>query len=427
MIIKIQKPKGTRDFSPEEMKTRRKVEEQMRRICRGWGYEEVHTPTFETLDLFELKSGEEIIEEIYGFEDKSGRELVLRPEITASIMRFYSNELRANPKPLKLFYFGNCFRYEQPQRGRYREFWQFGTEVIGGEVKYIEPEIISLANDILCSLGLSFELKIGNIGILRQLMDHYGVSLDKQNKALSVIDSGDDVDSELKELDLPDDLIRKLIKLKNSDSPLKEAKNQFDDISEHSNQLEEFKKTISYLEDFGVKEYEIDLSVTRGLDYYMGTVFEMYAKGLGAQNQICGGGTYKFPELLQGNIASSGFGLGFDRIIDAIKSQRIEIELEPRAEAYVAPLSDEFRSQAISVTKELRKELSVEMDLKGRGIGDQLSFANRLNIPYVVIIGEEEVKEDAVTLKNMDSGEQNTMGLNEAIIKMKKGLDKEED
>lgn len=402
------------------MKKRRKVENKIRDITKRWGYEEINTPTFEALDLFKLKSGEEIVEEIYEFKDKSDRELALRPEITASVMRFYSNELKAKPKPLKLFYFGNCFRYEQPQRGRYREFWQFGTEVIGGKQEYVEAEIIALADSVIDSLNLSYELKIGNIGILRSLMNYYDLKIAKQNVVLSKIDKFEDnLREALKKENIPDDLIKKLIDLNETNQPLKEVKEYFDDINKSKEKIEAFEKTLNYLKDFGITNFSLDLSVTRGLDYYMGTVFEVFAEGLGSQNQICGGGTYKFPELIQEDVASTGFGLGFDRIIAAIKTQKDGIKFSPRSWIYVAPLSDEFRGKALSVTKKLRNHFSVEVDLKGRGIGDQLSYANRIGIPYVILLGEEEIKQEKVALKDMKSGKQNKYELDEVIKKIK--------
>ena len=164
----ISKPRGTRDFTPEEMKKRRWLERKMRDVFERYGYEEIATPTIEHLELFTLKSGEGIIEETYAFEDKAGRKLALRPELTAPVMRFYVERFQMDAKPLKFYYFGNCFRYDRPQKGRYREFWQFGCELIGSDKPEAIAELISLAYNILRESGLrNVIVRVGNLDILR--------------------------------------------------------------------------------------------------------------------------------------------------------------------------------------------------------------------------------------------------------------------
>ncbi|MHC1575771.1 MAG: histidine--tRNA ligase, partial [Methanosarcinaceae archaeon] len=163
--MKISKPRGTRDFLPEETTRRRHVENIMRQVVNNWGYHEIITPTFEKLDLFTLKSGEGVVGELYNFMDKGNREMTLRPELTAPVMRMYVNGLQANPRPLKLFYFENCFRYERPQKGRYREFWQFGVEVIGSKLTDADAEIIALASEMIRAVGIQGDLHVGHLGI----------------------------------------------------------------------------------------------------------------------------------------------------------------------------------------------------------------------------------------------------------------------
>ena len=156
-------PRGTTDFTPEEMEKRRYVEEKMASTFKSFGYREIQTPTFETLELFTAKSGDSIIDEIYAFSDKGGRELALRPELTAPVIRFYVDKLQMEPKPLKLYYFGNCFRYDRPQKGRYREFQQAGCEIIGADTPEAYAELIAMAYNILKNVGLK-NIKL-NIGI----------------------------------------------------------------------------------------------------------------------------------------------------------------------------------------------------------------------------------------------------------------------
>ena len=152
--MEFNKPRGTRDFLFEDMEERKHVENTIRSVVENYGFKEIKTPIFEDLELFTTKSGEGIKEEIYHFQDKGGRDLALRPELTASVSRLYNNNLQKAAKPLKMYYFGSCFRYERPQAGRFRQFWQFGIEVIGGTPIYNEAEIIAMANEALSQVGI---------------------------------------------------------------------------------------------------------------------------------------------------------------------------------------------------------------------------------------------------------------------------------
>ena len=166
----LQKPRGTRDFLPDEMEARRTIEWRLREVARRWGYREVCTPEFEDLELFTMRSGEGIIEEMYVFTDKGGRNLALRPEITASVIRMYINEAKVAPKPLRWCYFADCFRYERPQKGRYRQFWQFGVELIGADTALADAEVIMLASDMLNATGVTYELKVGHLSFMKNLL-----------------------------------------------------------------------------------------------------------------------------------------------------------------------------------------------------------------------------------------------------------------
>ena len=170
----IQRPRGTRDFLPEETEKRGRAKKAMQDVLERWGYQEVATPTFEHLELFTIKSGASVVEEIYSFTDKGGRDLALRPELTAPVMRMYVSELQNSPKPQRLWYFGNCFRYERPQRGRFREFWQMGAELIGGAKPDSEAEAIALADGMLRSVGVAGDIHVGYLGLIRSILGKIG-------------------------------------------------------------------------------------------------------------------------------------------------------------------------------------------------------------------------------------------------------------
>ncbi|MCJ7640177.1 MAG: ATP phosphoribosyltransferase regulatory subunit, partial [Euryarchaeota archaeon] len=165
----LARPRGTRDLLPADMRRRRFVESRFKDVAERWGYREVATPAFEPLELFTLKSGEAIVDELYSFTDKGGRSLALRPELTAPVARLYVNELQATPKPLKLYYFGDCFRYERPQSGRYRQFWQFGIELIGSALPEADAEVIALAQRMLASVELDANIHVGSLDVLRAI------------------------------------------------------------------------------------------------------------------------------------------------------------------------------------------------------------------------------------------------------------------
>jgi histidyl-tRNA synthetase len=405
--MKITKPRGTRDFLPAETTRRRYVENIMREVVKNWGYSEVITPTFEHLDLFTLKSGEGIVGELYNFTDKGDREMTLRPELTAPVMRMFVNEMQATPKPLKLFYFENCFRYERPQKGRFREFWQFGVELMGSSKPDSDAEVIALASSMLSAAGIKGSLHVGHLGIIRHVLS--AMDNEQQSKIMRFVDKKDDtgLDDYLEEINAPADLRRNLLELicLRGEDAVQKARTITGEIPE----LDTFEELLVLLDAHGI-EYEIDFGIARGLDYYTGMVFEIYAEGLGAQNQICGGGSYQLIKLFGGgDVPSTGFGLGFDRIMEICKR-------EPKEQKKIAVIAmDTTRLKAIKVANTLRDFVPVHIDLMGRNFKSQLSYANAIGVDYVVIIGEREVETGKVTLKDMESGKQVLLTVDEVI------------
>jgi histidyl-tRNA synthetase len=406
----VNKPRGTRDFLPADTARRRYVESIMRDVARKWGYSEIITPTFEHLDLFTLKSGEGIVGELYNFTDKGGREMTLRPELTAPVMRLYVNELQSFPKPLKLFYFENCFRYERPQKGRFREFWQFGVELIGSGKPDSDAEVIALADSMLKAVGVKGDLKIGNLAVIRTLLS--GLEPEVVSKVMRLVDKKEYAGLEglLEEIgaeeQLKSDLFH-LIKL--------EGRYILPDVKEIVGNLPElvsFEKTLKLLDAYGV-DYTLDFGIARGLDYYTGMVFEVYAEGLGAQKQVCGGGSYQLIQLFGGgDVPSTGFGIGFDRIMEICP-------LTPPAPKTLVMISKpDVHLETINFANELRKHVPVHIDLMERNFKAQLSYANTINADYAVIVGEKELEARKLTLKDMVSGEQKLLTLEEIIEKV---------
>ncbi len=406
----VNRPRGTRDFLPAATSRRRYVESIMRNVARNWGYSEIITPTFEHLDLFTLKSGEGIVGELYNFMDKGGRDMTLRPELTAPVMRMYVNELQALPKPLKLFYFENCFRYERPQKGRFREFWQFGVELIGSSKPDSDAEVIALANAMLKAAGIKGDMKIGNLAVIRTILQE----LDSEivSKVMRLVDKKEyeGLEALLEEIGAGETLkssLFRLIKLEGK-GILPQVKEIVGNIPE----LESFEKTLELLDAYGV-EYSLDFGIARGLDYYTGMVFEVYGEGLGAQKQVCGGGSYQLIQLFGGgNVPSTGFGIGFDRIMEIC-------ELEPDEPKKLVMVSKPATHlEAVKIANKLREHVPVYVDLMERNFKAQLTFANNINADYVVIAGEKELEAGKLTLKDMESGEQELLTVEEVIEKV---------
>jgi len=403
----LQKPRGTRDFLPDEMEQRREIEGRMREIGRRWGYREICTPEFEELELFTIRSGEGIIQEMYVFEDKGGRMMALRPELTAPVLRMYVNEGRTLPKPLRWYYFADCFRYERPQKGRYRQFWQFGVELIGVDSALAEAEIILLAEEILSATGISFSIHVGHLALMRSMLG--GIPEQEQKRIRMFLDKKDfDGLSEYLSSKGRDDLSASLIQLASCRN-LNDVFTITGDLPEK----ERIEELFSILDKAGIT-YILDPGIARGLDYYTGMVFEIFARNLGTENQVLGGGTYRLAYLFGGeDTPSCGFAIGFDRVMVS----RGPLAPSHRAVAGIAH-TPEGREWAITAAREFRAAgIRTELDLSGRTLSQQLSRISK-SADYALIIGQRERENAVVTLKNLTSGIQKELPLPEAVLEV---------
>ena len=404
----IQKPRGTRDFLPDEMEARRSIEAKMREAVRRFGYREVCTPEFEELELFTLRSGEGIMQEMYVFEDKGGRKLALRPEITAAVIRMYINEAKVAPKPLRWCYFADCFRYERPQKGRYRQFWQFGAELIGADTTLADAEVIMLAAEALNATGVTWDLRVGHLAFMKNLL----ADLDPgaQRRVMAHLDK--------KDFEGLAETLAGMGKtgLNESLTALVECRTLAEafEIAGTIPEKERVEQTMEILDASGVR-YSLNFGIARGLDYYTGMVFEGFAENLGAENQILGGGAYRLAHLFGGDdVASCGFAIGFDRVMVSLG----EVFAAKDTIAGIV-CTDEGRTFALSVACQFRAAgIRAEMDLMGRGLGAQLAHASK-TADFAVVIGKREADAGQVTLKNLHSGEQKTLDPAAAIAEVK--------
>ena len=406
-------PRGTRDFTSEEMQKRKFGEDNIRSTFQKYGYKEVQTPIFENLELFTAKSGDTIISELYSFTDKGGREIALRPELTAPVMRFYVEKLQMEPKPLKLFYFGNCFRYDRPQKGRYREFKQAGCELIGTDMPEALAELIAMAYKILENTGLKkIELNIGNLNVLSAIFKKLNLPKDKQQYLIPLIDKSmfEDLLDALSDFGVSSkDASNFLDILQTTDL------NKIQDfVKTNKNAKEEISKTKEILDllknSFNIKKYNIKMSIVRGLDYYKGIVFEIEAPVLGAEKQLCGGGAYELVALFGGKeTPTSGFAIGFDRTILALETEKYKFPKQ-KIDVFVIPVSQDMIKKALEISEILRsKGVTTDIDLMRRGIGKSLKYANSINANKAIIIGPEELEKETVAIRDMETGEQKTV------------------
>ena len=409
-------PKGTKDVLPTESYKWHFLEKKIRKTARLFGLQEVRTPTFEHTELFARGVGETtdiVNKEMYTFIDKGERSITLKPEGTASVARcFIENGLAQLPMPLRMYYITPVFRYEGPQAGRLREHHQFGVEMYGVDSAELDVETMLIAKNIFDSLGIKgITLNVNNIGCgncrpkyNQALRDHLQANLDK----MCPVCQQRFVTNPLRILDCKDDRCKKVTA---------EAPSVLDflceDCSSHHG------KVVNLLDKLGV-DYQVDPKIVRGLDYYTKTVFEFVKDDIGAKSTVCGGGRYNnlVAEVGGKPCPAVGFGLGLERLLLTIEACGIEIPNEEKVKVYIAPLNQSV--YAMDVVAKLRAEgVSAMCDVAGRSVKAQMKYADKLGAEYVVVIGDNEIAEGVVTLKNMKTGESESVALSQLVNTIK--------
>jgi histidyl-tRNA synthetase len=441
----VQRPRGTRDFTPKVMNRRLAFEQLLEESARRSGFKRVQTPVFESLELFTAKSGQGVISQLYAFDDKGGRPLTLRPELTAPVMRMVAEEMRNDTKPLRLSYFGQCYRYEEFKKGRYREFFQYGVELIGASGPLAEAEVIALAISMLDACGLKdWQIRIGHVGILKDALSGLGLSLDTPEganeppvaSAMRFLDKGDDngLVALLESNGISADNAAPLRALSNLEGgsetlgPAREILSSLNGVSLEA--LDDLQTTLDAVDALAPTppSLAVDLTVARGLDYYTGMVFEVIVPAMGGEGQVLGGGSYKLLHLfgLPDLDPCCGFGLGFDRVLLALEAQA---EAENRSEVVPGELDTKGLIACIPFNVELDKILPlvgnlrasgqrVELELRGRKIGKAMNWANSIGATSTLVIGPRDLEQGQAMLKNLKTGEQQAVALDaEAVIK----------
>jgi histidyl-tRNA synthetase len=401
-------PRGTADILPEDQKYWRYIERNAEDICRLYGYERLDTPVFEETQLFTRSIGEGtdiVTKEMYIFQDQSHNSLSLRPEGTAPVCRaFVEHGMDNKPQPVKLFYIAPIFRYERPQAGRYRQHHQFGFECIGEASPLIDAEVIDMSCLYFNSLGLkNFSIQLNSIGC-KQCRPQYLESLKSYYaglvESLCPDCSNRYAKNPLRLLDCKQPSCQEI-----ADRSPKSSQNLCPECEAH------FKEVQKYLNILGLP-YSINHRLVRGLDYYTRTVFEIQPEEEGSQSALGGGGRYDdLIEAIGGKPTPAiGFGSGMERIILNLKKQKVAVPGLPAPRVYIASLGDEAKEEALQLTAALRRHNVASLTSSGdRSLKAQLRQANSFTVEYTAIIGEDEVRDKKITLRNMKTGEQKTM------------------
>lgn len=408
----LQTPKGTKDILPDQTALWQALEETCRTVSKRYGYREIRTPIFEYTDLFARGIGEatDIVgKEMYTFVDKGDKSLTLRPELTASIARaVLQNNLMEQGATLRLWYYGPLFRRERPQKGRYRQFHQYGAELLGSAYPESDVEVIQLAYDLLRGLGLSqFELKINTLGNEASRLAYRTALLDYLRPRSAEL-------SEESRTRLEKNPLRIL------DSKDPQDRDVVVDAPVYGGYLDEeskayFAKVCEQLDALAIP-YTVSEHLVRGLDYYSHTVFEFTTGLLGAQDALGGGGRYDglFEQIGEKKISGVGFASGIERLLLLMESEGVQLATDTTTDVYVVTLDDESRTLGGQIARELRAlNRSVVTDLQRRSFKAQMKEANKLGAVTVVIIGESERAAGKVILKDMATGEQSDCPIGE--------------
>ena len=398
----IQKQKGTYDVYGNTGKKIVYLENLLKALMEKYNYEYVRTPLFEASDLFHRGVGETsdiVSKETYDFTDRGNRNITLRPEGTAGVVRsFIENKMYARTEqPIKTWYYGPMYRYERPQSGRYREFYQFGVEVFGTNDPMIDAEIISIPVNFYKLLGLKgIKVNINSLGDAESRKNYRDELIEYFKPHINTLCE----DCKTRFLKNPLRILD--CKVDKETEILKNAPSILDYLNEESKK--HFENVKKYLEALDI-EYVVNPKIVRGLDYYTNTVFEVEAnvEGFGSQNVLCAGGRYNnLVETIGGpSTAGIGFALGFERLLTALDYENINVIEDDGIDVYIIPMSENEKQKSLNVTNNLRMNgFKVDMDYLNRNIKSNFKQADRLNSKFVIIIGEEEIKTNVATIKN---------------------------
>lgn len=404
--------KGTNDILPEESHNWQFVESKMLETASQFGFKEIRVPVFEHTEVFLRSVGDTtdvVQKEMYTFDDKGGRSITLRPELTAGVIRSAIEKGLVNAAlPQKLCYIGGCYRYEKPQAGRLREFHQFGVECVGAAAPNADAEVISLAGAVLENIGIkNISLEINSIGCPecrkeyhKALKEYFSKNADTlcdtckdrlDRNPMRILDCKSPICSEIAE-NAPVVI----------DFLCDDCKNHFEAVKANLNAMN--------------IEFKVNPKIVRGLDYYTRTVFEFVSGDIGAQSTVCGGGRYDglIGQMGGPQTPSLGFAMGIERLMLVLKAQNTELPKAHTCDLFIATLGESATLKASALCKELRDEgYKAETDICGRGLKAQMKYANKIGAKFTLVLGDNEVENGKASLKNMSNSSEKEINLNE--------------
>jgi len=426
--MKFESLKGFRDFLPEEMAARREIFDRVENVVRKFGFREIDLPSMEKMELFEVKSGEELVDQTYSFEDKGERKVTLIPEQTPSRARVLASEKSLN-QPVKWYSTSKRWRYEQTQKGRLREFYQTDVDIFGADSVEADAEIIAVLVETMRELDVedAVEVLINDRNLVEEVLGKEGI--EDKREVMEVIDDREKMSrkeflGELEDIGLDREKAESVEEIVCISGPLSEKLRELEKLvsGDAEEELERMKELKGLLEGYGVLgTVKLDMSIVRGLDYYTGLVFEVFDKK-GELRAICGGGRYdELVELFGGEeVPAVGFAIGDAVIEELMRREGVWPEEKLKTDVYVLPVSKSVRTEATEIVNDLRDEdLVVETDLKDRNVSAQLNYANSIGAEKVIIVGERDLEEGKVTVKDMESGEEKLISLEEVVEKVK--------
>ncbi len=420
----FQPVRGMRDLIGEEAQAFTYIISNSRETASLYGYKEVITPHVEPLELLSAKSGEEIRQRMFIFKDLGDRQVALRPEFTASIARLATTLLKNDPKPLRLFSVGTVYRYDEPQRGRYREFWQSNFELMGSAKPEADAEIILLTNSIMKSLGLqNYAFKIGHIGVIRGILSQEGIEEKTQNSVLQLMDKKEyDAALKLVDSDKCKSMLNGLLQIRGNDwlDTVEQIQTYVADYEKAKAAAENLAEVLKLVTESADISITVEPAFARGLEYYSGMIFEIYITGL--EIALGGGGRYdRLIEAFGGEPTPAvGCAHGIDRVAIALQTQKTAHTAKTAKKVVVLPITETLKYEALRIAQQLRAVgVTVEFEVMGRKMAKALEDADKRKLDFAVIVGERELKEGAVMLKDLVNRQQSSVPIDKLVEKIK--------
>jgi len=402
--------RGTRDFYPEQYARMRNIFDVWRKTAVSYGFEEFDAPVLETLELYRIKSGNEIVEQLYSFTDKGGRLLALRPELTPTLARMVAKVQNQAAKPIKWFSIPRCLRYEKPQKGRLREFFQLNVDIIGEKSETADAEIIAVAVDSLVNLGLTsedFVVKINSRDFVSDFFSHAGIDTNSEKALYKIIDNSSKVEQRiteeaLQELSLTSEQLNAVRRYLDTGSVVDLA-----GFTEENSGRDALVRLFELLDASDLSPYcEFDATIVRGLDYYTGIVFEIFDRSE-KMRAICGGGRYNnlLREFSGDQIPACGFGMGDVVLGEILQSKGLFKEYSKNIDFFLVRVTDAQLGLLLKTARILRQQGSrVEYAYSCMPVKKQMARASKLNAKKALIFGEEEVREGMIVEKDLETG-----------------------